>query len=387
MTARIESTGQREKNYWKRAVSRARKILGAQEATLVFDEFDGSGEPPTVSVVLPVHNQQDQIAANIRALADAMVLPYELIVVDDASTDGTLAVVTAIVSDLDQPIRKRVYHHSKPIFETGCDQFGFELADGRFLLEVQADMQITQFGFDRVMVDAVDSFPDLLMVSGRGTEPLYPIAQSYVSGLGSVAAGGDSLFKHVVSRSAGRVKSLRSLALRRRGSDAYHGEISNTNGEKGDLLLEILPTPETFSITGQAGRVGSLIEHVLPPNLLPMRAVWVGETVMRGPLLIHRERYELLGGLDAKRFFLGFDDHDLAVRALWGEGLRCGFVPVGFKSPLDSGTTRRHRSLRAECQIFVQLLRIRKHRNSSGLYDVGRNSEIVARIKNEVRFF
>src|SRR5438067_13783554 len=49
-----------------------------------------------VSVVLPAYNERDNVAAEIdriRAALDASGLSYEIIVVDDASTDGTADVL------------------------------------------------------------------------------------------------------------------------------------------------------------------------------------------------------------------------------------------------------------------------------------------------------
>ncbi|MGH8679388.1 MAG: glycosyltransferase family 2 protein, partial [Burkholderiales bacterium] len=47
-------------------------------------------EPP-VSIVVPTHNQQETIAAALRALLELDYSEYEVIVVDDGSRDGTLA--------------------------------------------------------------------------------------------------------------------------------------------------------------------------------------------------------------------------------------------------------------------------------------------------------
>ncbi len=45
--------------------------------------------PPRISVVVPAYNAADLLPRCLSALADSTVPPYELIVVDDRSTDGT----------------------------------------------------------------------------------------------------------------------------------------------------------------------------------------------------------------------------------------------------------------------------------------------------------
>ncbi len=57
-----------------------------------------SGAPPYVSVILPAFNEQDHVLAEIEricAALDGSDLTYELLAIDDASTDGTLEVLRA----------------------------------------------------------------------------------------------------------------------------------------------------------------------------------------------------------------------------------------------------------------------------------------------------
>ena len=52
---------------------------------------------PEISIVLPAHNEAGNIAPIAAAIAQAMALlgSYEIIFVDDGSTDGTLAAIRA----------------------------------------------------------------------------------------------------------------------------------------------------------------------------------------------------------------------------------------------------------------------------------------------------
>jgi glycosyltransferase involved in cell wall biosynthesis len=56
----------------------------------------GQGEPPLVTIVLPCYNERDHVLDEIERISAAMDgsgLTYELLVIDDASTDDTLALV------------------------------------------------------------------------------------------------------------------------------------------------------------------------------------------------------------------------------------------------------------------------------------------------------
>jgi cellulose synthase/poly-beta-1,6-N-acetylglucosamine synthase-like glycosyltransferase len=67
-----------------------------------YTEILSSEVSPTISVLVPAHNEEPSIAESIRALLTVAYPQLEIVVVDDGSTDGTLPVLT---SDFDlQPI-------------------------------------------------------------------------------------------------------------------------------------------------------------------------------------------------------------------------------------------------------------------------------------------
>jgi dolichol-phosphate mannosyltransferase len=57
-----------------------------------------------LSVVIPAHNEAGSIAETVegvRAALRAAAIPYEIVVIDDGSSDGTLAIVQALAADGD----------------------------------------------------------------------------------------------------------------------------------------------------------------------------------------------------------------------------------------------------------------------------------------------
>ena len=57
-------------------------------------------KPPPISVVIPLYNKEREVGAAVRSVLAQSVLPLEVIVVDDGSTDNGAAVVRAIQSPL-----------------------------------------------------------------------------------------------------------------------------------------------------------------------------------------------------------------------------------------------------------------------------------------------
>ena len=54
---------------------------------------------PAISVVLPVHNRADVLARAIQSVLDQNLANFELIIVDDGSTDSSLSVAKSFPDD------------------------------------------------------------------------------------------------------------------------------------------------------------------------------------------------------------------------------------------------------------------------------------------------
>jgi GT2 family glycosyltransferase len=110
------------------------------------------------------------------------------------------------------------------------------------------------------------------------------------------------------------------------------------------------------------------METKIEPNSLNGRKIFVGETIMRGPLIIDLEKLKNIGCWDEGGFFQAYDDHDFCLRAYVLGGYRVGYVPISFASPTLDGTTRKKKSLLSEFSILSNLIRIRQSRKKSQLY-------------------
>jgi glycosyltransferase involved in cell wall biosynthesis len=126
-------------------------------------------QSPEFSVVMPVYNQESIITDNLNSVLNHMDGTFEMILIIDACSDQTLE---RILDWVEQPkpqtlTRLVVILSVTPLFETAADNIGFRLAKAPYLLELQADMRMTEKGFNRVLERPFKRYENVIGVSGR----------------------------------------------------------------------------------------------------------------------------------------------------------------------------------------------------------------------------
>jgi undecaprenyl-phosphate 4-deoxy-4-formamido-L-arabinose transferase len=97
---------------------------------------------PEISVVIPVFNEEDnlrELGERLISTLTAMGRPYEIIFVDDGSTDGSWQLLTGLHGQYPQNIRALQFHRNfgqhQAIFA------GFQAAKGKVMVTLDADLQ------------------------------------------------------------------------------------------------------------------------------------------------------------------------------------------------------------------------------------------------------
>jgi glycosyltransferase involved in cell wall biosynthesis len=241
---------------------------------------------PRFTVVMPAFNHESTVYEALSAAALAASLPFDCIVIDDGSEDGTVGRVTAFFESSRPPLlaRAMLLRNTVPIYETACDNLGFALARTAIVIELQADIQVREPGFDALFLRAAETQPRPSAISGRCGHTF--------------------------------------RWLNRRGPFAA------------------LFRPRAHESVGLCGRA---IESPERADALKGR-VYRCETVNRGPWLVFTRDLERHGYLDERHFFLGNDDHDYHRRLFQSEGRRPLYVPISLSAPLADGAIRRKRT-------------------------------------------
>lgn len=145
-----------------------RDALGRSGRVLIDSEFSfrayvvdllrmGGMQVPTVSVVVPNYNYARYIRQRLDSVAGQTLPPYEIIVLDDCSTDSSVAEIRALQSSL-EPEARLVLNttNSGSVFRQWLK--GVELARGEYVWIAEAD-DLAAPGFLEVLVTRLEAFP------------------------------------------------------------------------------------------------------------------------------------------------------------------------------------------------------------------------------------
>jgi glycosyltransferase involved in cell wall biosynthesis len=323
-----------------------------QAPYLVYEFKADSNHDIVVTFVIPIHNQAEIIRDNLQALLQFVSEDCEIILIDDASTDKTKnEVLTTIKRQLPEVVKSvKFFQFKYPIYESACDDFGIRNANGKYIIEIQADMKLVEHGFDSKMLHILIQNPDVFMLSGRGVMRFCEISQVYEKSSGT---------EGVMSRSlvASAVNNLK-LFINDRVKESQVEYVESQEKIRPEFFAEVVfPSYGEYKNSGRAGRLGRLIEF--QPDK-PNHDIYIGETVMRGPICFERQRYIELNGFNLSSFFLGYDEHDLNLRARLRKNWKAAFVYVGFQSPLSHGSMRKKRSIRDKYEMYLANKRINR---------------------------
>ena len=114
---------------------------------------------PTISVILPVYNGAQFIVEAVTSILSQTYTSFELLVIDDGSTDAT----RALLEPLAQGDRRLIIHAEARRGLVGALNFGIAQAKGRYIARMDADDVALPERF-AAQVDYLDKHPDCVAV-------------------------------------------------------------------------------------------------------------------------------------------------------------------------------------------------------------------------------
>jgi glycosyltransferase involved in cell wall biosynthesis len=125
-------------------------------------------EIPMFSVVMPIHNQESIIYDVLMKVFIHTHGLYDLFLILDGCTDNTRSEVMRAIQTIPHELcHLTIVSNPTGIFETSCDNLGFVNARGKYIVEIQADMQIQTSNYNVLLATPLEIYSDLIAVSGR----------------------------------------------------------------------------------------------------------------------------------------------------------------------------------------------------------------------------
>lgn len=260
-------------------------------------------------ISMPVKNQETTIVEIVQNLIEHTSYDFSLGILFDNCEDESQKIFLEYISNLDLSktnlIEVHVVSSKRDLFESTSENILSLMCKERFLVSVQADCYLDDATFLSRSLDAFNSDPTLLAISGRATVPFHPLREWQLKR--------DAVIRGVLSLIKSPLKCEKTLGshIIARG---YFGDTSEFPNRK----LKI-----------KESELGNL---------------YVGESVIRGPIVWNFELFLKLKGFNDISFFLGRDECDLCFRGR-KFGYVVGYLPSRSYSISENGTTRRPRTL------------------------------------------
>jgi dolichol-phosphate mannosyltransferase len=120
---------------------------------------------PQISVVVPVFNEQDNVASLVHEIVAALrgVASFEIVYVDDHSRDDTLAVLRELKARVPE---LRVLHHVTQSGQSTAIRNGVKAARGEWIATLDGDGQNDPADIPKLIAERAKAAPDVRMFAG-----------------------------------------------------------------------------------------------------------------------------------------------------------------------------------------------------------------------------
>jgi len=124
---------------------------------------------PHLSVVVPVFNEQDNVVPLVHEITAALRgVPglesnFEIVYVDDCSSDGTLAALRALKAEVPE---LRVVHHVARSGQSTAIRNGVKAARGKWIATLDGDGQNDPADIPKLLAQRANAAPDIKLFAG-----------------------------------------------------------------------------------------------------------------------------------------------------------------------------------------------------------------------------
>lgn len=129
-----------------------------------------------LDIVLSIFNQEKLIERVLHGIFKNTTTPFNLIIIFDGCTDRTEARALRYIRRFRPALLKElIIDHAANVFETRANNIGFKKAKEEYLITLQDDMVINEFGWEKRLTFPLRKFNDVIAVSSRIAQDLKKI--------------------------------------------------------------------------------------------------------------------------------------------------------------------------------------------------------------------
>ncbi|MEK9131672.1 MAG: glycosyltransferase family A protein [Patescibacteria group bacterium] len=129
-----------------------------------------------IDIVLSIYNQEEIIERVLYGIFKNTTTPFNLILIFDGCTDRTKPRALSYIKKINGGLLKELIIKDTPnLFELRANNVGFKLAREKYLITLQDDMVIDDYGWERRLTYPLRQFDDILAVTGRGAQNIETI--------------------------------------------------------------------------------------------------------------------------------------------------------------------------------------------------------------------
>ena len=293
---------------------------------------------PEIDIVVTFFNHQKIVRLVLDGIISNIGCLVNLIIIDDCSEDKTVKVVRKFLKSLkthsqdsnSQVISYILIKNLTSKFESASANLATNFALTNRIIYIQGDQLIRHKNFDQRMLDIINKNPRIFCVSGRGIHRFIDLKiefNEYYSESKYLANLKRWKFEVFIFRNYIRQKLI----------------LKQKNIQPIPALCE-KDFDTVFRTNGTAGFLDSEVFGEKNIKNFLNNKFFIGQTVMRGPVIYRIEDLYSLNYFNEEAFFLKFDDHELNLKARLVLGKACAYIPVNSIDVYQEGATRKARS-------------------------------------------
>ena len=126
-----------------------------------------------LDIVLTIFNQENLIERVLYGLFKNTTTPFDLIIVFDGCTDRTEKRARAYIKKhASRHLRELITTYAQNVYETRANNIGFKMVKADYMITLQDDMVITEYGWERRLTYPLRKFGDVVAVTARAAQDI-----------------------------------------------------------------------------------------------------------------------------------------------------------------------------------------------------------------------